>query len=90
MERSFVLLALIGCGDEVISKPDARFIPRPSFDGGGDSGVAPPLCPPSAPFGVSEGNVLPDVSFPDCDGASHSLHELCERQASWIYVFAGW
>jgi len=48
------------------------------------------LCPPTGGFGYSVGSVLPSVTLEDCDGNSHNLNELCERDAGWIFVFAGW
>ena len=48
------------------------------------------VCPATGPFGSREGDILANVTLPDCDGNRHALHELCERQASWIYTFAGW
>jgi hypothetical protein len=58
---------------------------------GGDalSGDTSP-CPPTGGFGTSVGDVLPSVTLQDCDGNSHNLHELCERDAGWIFVFSGW
>ena len=47
-------------------------------------------CPPTGPTGAAEGDVITDLSFDDCDGVPHSLHGLCERRASWVFVFAGY
>jgi len=48
------------------------------------------MCPPAGPFGTGEGDVSPDVTLSDCDGNLYSVHDLCERDAAWIMVFAGW
>ena len=51
-----------------------------------DSGWA--FAPGGVGYGV--GDVLPNLTLEDCDGNSHDLNELCERDAGWIFVFAGW
>jgi peroxiredoxin len=56
----------------------------------GEPDLPPSLCPPQGPFGARVGDTIPDVSFPDCDGQMHSLHELCEHQVGWIFEFAAW
>ena len=58
-------------------------------DGAGDGGGTG-VCPPSAPFGTETGDVAPDVTLLDCDGVEHSLHELCEREVSWVFEFTDW
>lgn len=55
-----------------------------------DAGNQTAACPPSGPFGTQEGQLLQDVALSDCDGNVHHLNDLCQRQASWIYLFAGW
>jgi hypothetical protein len=55
-----------------------------------DGGPGVDGCPPSAPFGVMEGAVLPDPALVDCDGNPVSLHGTCGKQASWQFHFAGW
>ena len=52
--------------------------------------VAASVCPPSGPFGTSVGDVLDDWSLEDCDGVTHSFHDLCELRAVHIFSFAGW
>jgi hypothetical protein len=47
-------------------------------------------CPPAGPFGAREGDVLPDVTLPDCEGRPQRIHDLCGKKAAWLYVFAGW
>ncbi len=47
-------------------------------------------CPPPGPYGTSVGDVAEDVVLADCDGGTHSVHDLCSRPAAWIYLFAGW
>ena len=49
-----------------------------------------PTCPPEGPFGTEVGEVMPDVSLPDCDGQLHSVRELCSQDAAWLFVFAEW
>ncbi|MEM9194555.1 MAG: redoxin domain-containing protein [Myxococcota bacterium] len=46
------------------------------------------LCPPQEPF--SPDGVAPNVTLMDCDGNEHSLHELCEAPASWVFQYTGW
>ncbi len=55
-----------------------------------DAGVANALCPPSGPFGSQEGQTIPDVTLPDCEGNPHRLQDLCGKQATWLYTLAGW
>jgi hypothetical protein len=54
-----------------------------------DSGVLP-LCPPQAPFGITNGSVLPPTILTDCDGNERTLQDLCDKKASWMFVLAGW
>ncbi|MCA9610062.1 MAG: redoxin domain-containing protein [Myxococcales bacterium] len=69
------------------------------FDAGGlDAGLtatdagspAPAICPPVGPFGNAVGDVAPDLVLMDCDGNPHSLHELCEDRAVWLFEYADW
>lgn len=56
------------------------------FDGGpGVDG-----CPPAGPFGVEEGDLLPDPRLVDCDGNPYSLQGLCGKKAAWQFHLAGW
>lgn len=48
------------------------------------------LCPPSGPFGSREGETIPDVTLPDCEGRPHRLQGLCDKNAAWLYTLAGW
>lgn len=48
------------------------------------------LCPPTGPFGQRPGAVAQDLVLLDCDGVEHSLHELCERDAVWLFELAAW
>jgi peroxiredoxin len=48
------------------------------------------LCPPAGPFGQRVGDVAPDVTLTDCDGNTHSLHALCDREAVWLFELALW
>jgi hypothetical protein len=42
------------------------------------------------PFGKGIGDVAADVVLKDCDGGEHSLHDLCGKDASWLYIYAEW
>ncbi len=47
-------------------------------------------CPPSGPYGTNIGDVAADAVVMDCDGVPYSIHDLCNYQAAWIFVFSGW
>ncbi len=54
---------------------------------------APPTatsCPPSGPFGTTVGEVAADATAYDCDGNPVTLHSLCDRDVSWVFVYADW
>lgn len=52
---------------------------------------APPsLCPPTGPFGTGIGDTVADVTLMDCDGGTHHLADLCDADAAWIFLYAGW
>jgi hypothetical protein len=54
----------------------------PVFDG---------VCPPgSETVGSEVGDTMGEVVLSDCEGNLHSIHQLCPRKASWIYIYAGW
>lgn len=55
-----------------------------------DPGPLGPSCPPAGPFGRAPGETAPDVVLRDCDGIEHSLHDLCERDAVWLFEYADW
>ena len=49
------------------------------------------LCPPlESEIGVEVSDTIGEVVLSDCDGKLYSIHQLCPRKASWIYVYAGW
>ena len=48
------------------------------------------LCPPQGPYGSRQDDTIPPVMLKDCDGNLHNLHDLCQKRASWFFVFAGW
>jgi hypothetical protein len=52
--------------------------------------AATTLCPPAAPFGTEPGDVSADIELLDCDGNTHTLHELCETQVLWLFEYADW
>jgi len=61
-------------------------------DAGTDAGAPPggPTCPPAGPYGTAVNDLAADFTLMDCDGAPHTLHELCDRQAVWLFEFADW
>ena len=59
-------------------------------DGGDVSAGETGPCPPTSGFGLGVGDVLESWTFEDCDGNHHALDDLCEREAGWIFVYAGW
>ena len=59
------------------------------LDGGVDAFV-PAVCPPVGPYSNGVGDIARDVRLMDCDGVEHSLHELCESEAIWIFEYAQW
>ena len=87
------LVALAGCPAE--TSDDLEDASRDRRDGGPFDAPLPdsvvvPMCPPRAPFGTTVGNTTEDLTFYDCDGAPHTLHELCAHEAVWVYQFAEW
>jgi hypothetical protein len=48
------------------------------------------LCPPQAPYGIEAGDTAVDVQLTDCDGVPHSLHDLCDKEAAWLFSYAHW
>ena len=44
---------------------------------GDDGGTSIGSCPPEAPFGTQEGDVAPNVTLYDCDGAAVQLRDAC-------------
>lgn len=94
---SLPLVLLASACTETAPPPPEREVDA-GTGGGTDAGAPtdagppaePSLCPPSGPFGSNEGDVAPDVRLMDCDGVEHSLHELCENDAVWIFEFADW
>lgn len=55
-----------------------------------DAGPPPVVCPPTGPYSSEVGAIGRDVTLMDCDGNEHSLHELCESEAIWIFEYAEW
>lgn len=55
-----------------------------------DAGPPAPICPPAGPTGMGAGDLSPDLTLTDCDGVEHTLYDLCERQAVWLFEFADW
>jgi len=55
-----------------------------------DSGLPGPICPPEGPFGPNRGDVAEELVLMDCDGVAHSLHELCDREVTWLFELADW
>ena len=88
---------------ECVCKPDCQDS-ECGWDGcGGSCGDCPPgwgcvmhncaegqaPCPPPAPYGNQVGDYVQPVSFKDCTGLPHSMHDLCPKKASWIFIFSG-
>ena len=87
------LFALAGCPAETQDDLEDAFRDRRDggpFDAPLPDSVLVPMCPPRAPFGTAVGDTTEDITFFDCAGAPHTLHELCDRQAVWVYQFAEW
>ena len=87
------LFALACCPAETQVEPEDASRDRRdagSFDAPLPDSINVPMCPPRAPFGTSVGDTTEDVTFYDCDGGAHTLHEVCDRQAVWVYEFAEW
>ncbi len=59
-------------------------------DAAGDETGGSELCPPSEPFGTKVGDVVEDVVLKDCAGSDVSWHELCDRKAAFVFLYAGW
>ena len=103
LSLGLVAAVAIGCDDNP-GGPPPRDAASPVDGGGTDGGAGstdagdvggtdagrPMLCPPSGPTGAGVGDIAPDVRLMDCDGVEHSLHELCDRPATWIFEFADW
>ncbi|MEQ9496740.1 MAG: hypothetical protein RIT81_07775 [Deltaproteobacteria bacterium] len=94
------LFACGGSGAEPTAR-DGGPRPAPERDGGvpTDAGVADGGVVPDAgvmnaclagPYGAREGDVVQDVTLPDCDGRPHAIHDLCRREAAWLYMLAAW
>lgn len=87
------LACLAGCPAETPVELEDAFRDRRdvgSIDAPLPDSVRVPRCPPRAPFGSEVGDTVEDLVFYDCDGAAHTLHELCAREAVWVYQFAEW
>lgn len=79
--------------DATASAPDATSVDAaaPPVDAGEpDAGMMMGLCPPQGPFGANQGDTAPPLMLTDCEGNQHNLHDLCQKRASWFFVFAGW
>jgi peroxiredoxin len=101
--RCLSLVLLVGC-EAAVSDADAARVPDASAradaqampDAGRDAPITPDapsvaaMCPPAGPFGTRAGDISPDFTLTDCDGNTHTLHELCEKQVTWLFEFADW
>lgn len=70
--------------------PDASDVPPPIDAGAAEDAGARAVCPPAPPFGADAGDVAEDLVLMDCDGVAHSLHDLCDRDAVWLFEMADW
>lgn len=79
-------------GDDVMddSGTDATADASPDATEDTAPDVPPSLCPPTGPFGTDVGDTVADVSLMDCDGGIHRVADLCEADAAWIFLYAGW
>ena len=50
----------------------------------------PSLCPPTGPFGTNAGDTAGEIELMDCDGTVHRLHDLCDKDAVWLWGYADW
>jgi len=48
------------------------------------------MCPPTGAFGNQVGDITPNIGLKDCAGNSFSMHDICSRKASWMFVLPGW
>lgn len=64
-------------------RADAR--PDEGLDAGGGG-----LCPPTGTPKRALGEILPNASLRTCEGEVFELHQLCERKAAWLFVYADW
>lgn len=81
-----------GTGEALDATEDAADVAADSTpEGGLDTAVLVPEgpCPPEGPIGAESGAVAPDVELSDCDGELHSIHDLCELDAAWLFTFSG-
>ena len=84
-----------GADDIVGSSEDANGSSDDTSEPGEDSIETPEdtqdgICPPMAPYGTSQGDIVKDAVLVDCDGVEHSVHDLCEKKVTWIFSFSGW
>lgn len=56
----------------------------------GESELAPIVCPPPPPYGVTAGTTLTDLTFQDCAGNPIHLFDLCGANAGMVYFFYAW
>jgi hypothetical protein len=59
-------------------------------DDASDDATAGGVCPPVGPFGGGIGEATPALTWLDCDGNAYDVRSLCEAEAVWIVLFAGW
>jgi thiol-disulfide isomerase/thioredoxin len=55
-----------------------------------DDATAGGVCPPVGTFGGGIGEATPALTWLDCDGNAYDVRSLCEAEAVWIVLFAGW
>ena len=77
-------------GDDASVSPDGGAPLADAGPMGGDAGSTGGTCPPPGPYGSDPGEIAEDLVLMDCDGVGHSLHELCDRDAVWLFEMADW
>ena len=74
--------------------PDVAEATRPEVDAVVDSAdVVPEASPttcPSPPFGTGVGDTVADYTLYNCEGAPVSLASVCDRDVTFLNLFAGW
>ena len=78
----------LACGDDGCGGTCGTCAAGESCEAG--SCAAATACPPPGPYGTGIGDTVADLTLTDCDGNEYSLHELCAKKASYIYLYAGW
>jgi hypothetical protein len=85
------LLLLGGCPDSSSSSFDvAADLEIESEIALEEVSVVAPVCPPSAPFGLTKGDRVEPLEFLNGKGDPVTLHSHCGRPLTLVYHFYGW